>query len=123
MAIALLCLSSKIYCRPTFSCIISFFATSAFSVYLIHDNTLVREYLISKIHSFIGDFSFVLLTLSIMGCVVAIFLTCILMDKIRMLIFKLIKIDKLSERIEKLIRKLLNIAYIRFENRLNLTAE
>lgn len=123
MAIALLCLSSKIYCRPTFSCIILFFATSAFSVYLIHDNTLVREYLISKIHSFIGDFSFVLLTLSIIGCVVAIFLTCILMDKIRMLIFKLIKIDKLSERIEKFIRKLLNIVYIRLENALNLTAE
>lgn len=64
-----------------------------------------------------------LLTLSIIGCVVAIFLTCILMDKIRMLIFKLIKIDKLSERIEKFIRKLLNIVYIRLENALNLTAE
>lgn len=123
MSIGLLCLSSKIYCRPVFSPIISFFATSAFSVYLIHDNTFVRKYLISKIHGFIGDFSFVLLTLSIIGCVVAIFLTCILIDKIRILIFKLIKIDKLSERIEKFIRKLLNIVCIRLENALNLTAE
>ena len=123
MSIALLCLFSKISCCPTFSPIISFFATSAFSVYLIHDNTYVRKYLISKIHSFIGDFSFVLFTLSIIGCVVAIFLICILIDKIRILIFKLIKIDKLSERIEEFIRKLLNIVYIRLENALNLTAE
>lgn len=123
MSIALLCLSSKTYCRSRSSSIISFFATSAFSVYLIHDNTFVREYVISKIHGFIGDFSFVLLTLSIIGCVVVIFLTCILIDKIRILIFKLIKIDWLSERIEKLIRKLLNTVYIRFENALNLTAE
>ena len=107
MAIALLCLSSKIYCRPTFSCIISFFATSAFSVYLIHDNTLVREYLISKIHSFIGDFSFVLLTLSIIGCVVAIFLTCILIDKIRILLFRKIHIKTFVDKIDNLLNALL----------------
>ena len=123
MAIGMFCCLSKINCSSSFSSVISFFATSAFSVYLIHDNTFVRRYMISKIHSFISDLNFFLFTLSIIGFVVAIFLTCILVDKIRILFFKLIKIDKLSEQIEKLIKKSLNAVYIRFENILNSKAE
>lgn len=120
MAIGMFCWLSKINCSSHFSSVISFFATSAFSVYLIHDNFFVRKYIISKIHSYISDFNFLLFTLSIIGFVVVIFLICILIDKIRILFFKLIKIDKLSEQIEKLIRKSLNTVYIKLENILNL---
>ncbi len=123
MSVALLCLFSKIKCNPLFIPIISFFTSSVFSVYLIHDNAFVREYLISKIHSFIGDLNVILLVLFIIGVVVVIFLVCILIDKIRIMIFQLIKIDKLSERIEKLIKNFLNTVYIWFENRLNSKVE
>lgn len=119
MSIGLLCWLSKINCPPSFSPVISFFSSSAFSVYLIHDNTFVREYLISKIHSFIGNFNVVLLTLSIIGCILVIFITCILIDKIRITIFKLIKIDKLSEQIENLVKSLLDAVYTRLDNVLN----
>ncbi len=123
MAIALLCLLSKTNFNPAFSPVISFFATSAFSVYLIHENPLIRTSLMSKIHGLIGNFSFVPFTLSIIGCALAIFLVCILIDKIRILIFKLVRIDKLSALIEKLIKNSVNNLCARFENTLNLKAE
>lgn len=123
MSIGLLCCLSKTNCPPSLSPAISFFASSAFSVYLIHDNLFVRNYLISKIYSHIGDFGFVLFTLSIVGCVVAIFCACVLMDKIRIIFFKLIKMDRISAQIEKFIKKVIHALYARLENALNLTAE
>lgn len=115
MAVVVLSLFSKINCPPSFAPIISFFATSAFSVYLIHDNELVRQYLISEIHNYVGDFNIVLLILSIICCVCAIFITCILIDKIRIFIFKVIKLDKLAQLVEKLIKKILNATYKKLE--------
>lgn len=123
MAIGFLCSFSKINCKSSFSSVISFFASSAFSVYLIHDNAFVRKYVISRICSYICDFSFGLFTLSIIGCVVVIFVTCILIDKIRIMIFKLIRIHKLSEQIDKIMTKLINKVYIRLNNALSATSE
>ncbi len=123
MAVALLCLFSKIKCNPLFIPIISFFASSAFSVYLIHDNIYIRNYLISKIHTFVGDFNFVSLSLSIVCSVAVIFLACILIDKIRIIIFKAIRIDKLTEKIEKLIITIINAIYTRIEKIIQPTAE
>lgn len=111
MAIALLCLFSKINCKPSLGKIIAFFSASAFSVYLIHDNSIVRKHFISKLHTFIGNANFVLLSGHLVCCVCAIFLACIFIDKVRMLIFKAIKIDKLSEKLEKLINSIVNTIY------------
>ena len=123
MALGIFNWFSKIKCSPSLTPIISFFSSSAFSVYLIHDNIYVREYLISKIHNVIGGFNFVLLTLSIICIVGVIFFVCILIDKIRIVIFKVIQIDKLLEQIEKFIKTVFNAVYIRFEKTLNSTAE
>lgn len=79
---------------------ISFLAGSAFSVYLIHDNSYVRVYLISNIHKLAGSFGPVLLGVYILCCAAAIFLFCILADKVRLGIFRLLKIDALAQRIE-----------------------
>lgn len=123
MAIGLLCWSSSIKCPLSVMPVIAFFSSSAFSVYLIHDNPLVRNYLIAEISSLIGDFNFPLLTISIIGFVLVIFIACILIDKIRILFFKLIKIDKFSDITERVIIKLLNAVYKRFETFLNSIAE
>lgn len=123
MALGLLNWFSKINCPSSLSPIISFFASSAFSVYLIHDNNYVRNYLISKFHLYIGNFNFISLSLSIIGLVALIFISCILIDKIRIIIFKFIKIDKLAERIEQLIKTVLNDIYTRLKKHLNLTSE
>lgn len=111
-AIALLCLFSKINCSHSFAKPISFFASSAFSVYLIHDNNYIRNYLISKLYTFIENFNFISLTLFIIFSVLAIFVICILIDKIRIFIFKIVNVEKISTQIEKIIRKIINTAYL-----------
>ena len=115
MAIALFCVFSKIDCKPSLAPAISFFATSAFSVYLIHDNIYVRTHLISKIGGYIAGFNFVLLALAVIVIALSIFLVCILIDKARLLLFRLLKIDKLAEAIEKLIKSALNFVYKKIE--------
>ncbi len=113
MAIALLCLFSKISCSTSSAKTISFFASSAFSVYLIHDNSYIRNHLISKIHTFIGNFNFLSLTLFIIFSVLTIFITCIFIDKIRIFIFKLLNVEKISVQIEKISKKTINTIYLR----------
>lgn len=118
MAVALLCLFSKIKCNPSLAKIISFFASSTFSVYLIHDNNYIRNHLMSKIHTFIGSYDFIYLTLFIIFMVLAVFVACILIDKIRIVIFKILKIEKLSVGIEGLIRKAVNTVYLALEEKM-----
>jgi len=122
MAIGLLALFSNITCH-SFTKIISFVATSAFSVYLIHDNFFVRTYLIAKIHSVVDGFNFVLLALSIIGSVAVIFLSCILIDKIRICLFKIIRIDTLSKHIEDFVKTKINTLCKKIELKLQTTAE
>lgn len=106
MAVGLLNWFSGIKCPPSLAPTVSFFASSAFSVYLIHDNIFVRKHFISKISSLLGDLRPALLILSIIGTACAIFLACTLIDKIRICLFKAVKIDKLAEQAEKGIKRL-----------------
>ncbi len=115
MAVGLLGWFSKIKCKPSFAPIISFFATSAFSVYLIHDNLYVRKHLMCKLGNYATNLNPITLTLFVIGCVLAIFLACILIDKIRLLIFKLAKLDKLSGNAENFVKKETNAAHRKIE--------
>ena len=109
-------LFSEIKCPPSVESKISFFTKSVFSVYLIHDNIYVRRYLISEIHNLIDDLNFISMTLSIIGIVGAIFITCVLIDKIRLLLFKILKIDKLTEKIERVVKLIINWIYTKINN-------
>ena len=117
MAIGLLCLFSNIKIPPSCHKTISFVATSAFSVYLIHDNVLVRNHLITKVHTVVGGFNPVLLALSIIGIVLAIFVFCILIDKIRIWLFNILKINKFSVYIESVIKTKVDNTYKKIKNK------
>lgn len=121
MAIGLLGLFSNTTSISSHPKIISFFATSAFSVYLIHDNIFVRKYIIANIYTMVSGFNFLFLALSIIGIVMLIFSYCILIDKIRIYLFKIIKVDKLSKQIEDFIKTKINDIYIKFKLKLELT--
>ncbi|MBR2861813.1 MAG: acyltransferase [Clostridia bacterium] len=107
MAVAWLGAFSKLQRAEKAKKIISFFATSAFSVYLIHDNIFVRNFVISKIHLFTDKLSAPLLAASVVALVLGIFLVCTLIDKAKIGLFSLIKIDLLAEKIELLAKKLI----------------
>lgn len=111
MAVSLLVLFSKSSPSPRLCSVISFLASSAFSVYLIHDNEYVRVYLISRIYEFAGNLGILPLALYILGCACGIFTFCILGDKIRIGIFNLLKIHTLAERIESFCKTRFNSLY------------
>ena len=118
MSIGLLCLFAKIRCPSSLCSVISFVAPSAFSVYLIHDNVYIRMYLMSHMHKFADGFNAALIALFIVCSAAAIFLVCIIIDKIRTGLFALIRIDKLAAHIEDFLKANLNALYKKFQRKL-----
>lgn len=111
MSIGWLCLFSGITCKSSLHASIRFFSSSAFSVYLIHDNLHIRKHLISKISELAQGYGPVMLPLLIIGSVAIIFLSCILIDKLRVLLFRLLRVDSLSQKLEHFIKGMINRLY------------
>lgn len=114
MAVGLLCLFANLNCSKEKT--ISFFASSAFSVYLIHDHFLIRNHLMPHISSIIGGLNFVFFTLSIIGIGLGIFISCILIDKVRICLFRILKIDALCACIEAFVKRVINLVCEKVRN-------
>ncbi len=84
---------------------ISFLSSSAFSVYLIHDNLYVRSYVIKNSFLEFLKLDRPSMLVSVLASVFGIFFICIFIDKIRIGIFKLLKIETLSSLLSGLISK------------------
>ncbi len=111
MAIALFCIFAKLNIRTHLAPFINFFSTSAFSVYLMQDHSLVQKNLMPYLQKLTNGYGVAQLALFIVGVVLATFLIAVLIDKIRQLLFRLIKLDMLFEKADQLIQKLLNSWY------------
>lgn len=85
--------------------LIKFFAPLSFSVYLIHTNPFIFYYLIKNCTAEIAGFATPLMVLSILGIAIAIFLACTLIDSLRAMLFKAIKITPALAKAEDKIRK------------------
>ena len=101
MAVGLLCAFSRARGFAALAAPITFLSTSAFSVYLIHDHALVRSFVISHLHEFTAGFTAPRLLLFILAAVAAIFTCCILIDKVRICLFRFLGVHRLSAWIEK----------------------
>lgn len=84
--------------------IILFFASSISGVYMIHDNVFFRKLIFSNLFLFINNCSPLLILLIIPSCVIIICILCTLVDKVRALIFRLLHVERLSAKIEVLIK-------------------
>lgn len=113
MAIGWLCLFSKLPCRGAWATVIGFFSTSAFSVYLIHDNRHIRGQFMLDTFQFANEHSVPLLVLIVLGSAVAVVLGCTLIDKVRILLFRAVKIDALCQWSERIVKTALNKLYCR----------
>ena len=111
MAIAWLGAFSKIKCPKFTLPLISFLSTSAFSVYLIHDNIYIRNNVIANIHKLCASIKTPMLPFFIIGCVLTVFIVCTLIDKVKILLFNLVKADKIAEFFETVIKKVISNAY------------
>lgn len=81
--------------------LVSFLSPLAFSVYIIHYNKVVMIELFSNRFSFISQLPFYLMPVAVILVGLAIFVICILIDTIRKYFFKLIRINQLSNWLEK----------------------
>lgn len=107
-AVSLLNVFSKIEIDGIGKKIIAFLAPTAFGVYIIHTNPVIFDRLLFNRFDFIVQYNaFVVLAFAI-GASVAVFLACALVDKLRILLFKLLRIDKLSCWIEGVCTRIIN---------------
>lgn len=93
--------------------LIAFFAPLSFSVYLIHTNPLIWNNWFKGLFKPCADLSPIKLILAFIVCSCAIFFVCAFIDEIRLLIFKLFRVDKNLLFIEKNIRALLDKRYMK----------
>lgn len=80
---------------------IEFLASSAFSVYLFHEHLLIREMIMVNQYNWIAKLNAFLMLIALVANALLIFGIGIFIDKIRILIFRLLRIDKLSQNIER----------------------
>ncbi len=91
--------------KEGFGKIISFFSSSAFSVYLIHDNKAIREYAIKGRFAEISNNGSIEFLAKFLAIVFGIFIALILIDKIRIFLFRLCAIEKLAAKIGELFER------------------
>lgn len=95
MAVCYVILFSEIsITKDIYKRLIRNFAPAAFGVYLIHDHKFVRDMLISGRFAWIAKSPVWLLPLQVLGCAGGIFILCLFIEKVRIQLFGLLKIDQ-----------------------------
>ncbi len=112
VALALVSVFSKMQINPGFSKVIACFAPAALGVYLVHVQPLVWRFVASAF-VWIADFSAWLLPILVLGSAFCLFIVCLFIEKIRMLLFKCLKINQLADLIEKKLDCVVNAVFDR----------
>ena len=105
--IFLVLLFSKLKLSPAVSKATSFFAPATFGVYIIHLHPNITIFY-EKFFSPFLNYILPLMAVLIIAAAVGIFICCSLIDKIRIILFKILKIHLLSQKIEKLLINIIN---------------
>jgi len=84
--------------------LIAFFVPVSFGVYLIHVHPLIWSYVVKDFAVGFASFNPVLMVLAVIGSAVVIYIVCLLIDYIRLLLFRLLKIRPLLLKIENKIK-------------------
>lgn len=99
LSIALVLTFANLHINPKLNKIIHILNQSSFSVYLIHDNNLIRNYIIINSFIVLTSENPYLIPFFVIGIAIAIFIAGTLIDQIRILIFKILHINELSNKI------------------------
>lgn len=98
---------SKIRVSKGITKFITWLAPMTFGVYIIHTTTVVYRYILRDAFVFVADYSFLgTLGLSVLTAI-GIYLLCSLLDWIRIFLFKIFKVNKLTICVGRTIEKLL----------------
>lgn len=99
-AISLVILFKRIRMSRLTKKVVSFLTPMTFSVYLIHNNDLIQEYVFDNVSKEISLQPLLILILCIFGFAVVVYILCSMIDMLRIKIFKLLKIDYLIHKID-----------------------
>ncbi len=94
-AIALLLFFANMNLNKYVIKMVSFFAPLTFGVYLVHEEPLVREYVISGRFEVYGSFNPILMIFCVFGTAIVIWLVCSLIDYVRAYLFRICKIKEI----------------------------
>lgn len=109
-AIMLVILFAGLEIRSKFgSTIVKKLAPLSFSVYLIHTNLSIFDYVLKGKLAFMADYSTGYLLCAVLGAAAAIYLVCSLIDAVRSAIFKQIHISQLSKNIWEFVSVRVNV--------------
>lgn len=107
-AVSYVILFSKFSIRGLGKKLVGCFAPAAFGVYLIHTQSMIWNHLIQQRFAWIADISVWKMPFCVLGCAVGIFVVCIIIEKVRLWIFKWMKIDAM---VIKLVKRGFSIIY------------
>lgn len=108
VAVLLLLVFTNLKIKTCLKKFIIFVSSSAFGVYLIHVQPLVFEYIIRERYTYIGNLQAYLIPIVVVLNAIIIFIMGIFIDKIRMMLFELFKVNRLAEKIENIISNVIN---------------
>ncbi len=104
-SIFLLIVFSNIHPKKWLLKLIMYFSPATFGVYLIHDHPIVRKLFITdKFGGLVGE-NVIYMIAIILGTAIIIFGECLLIEKIRLKIFKCIKVDILTDKVGQYIKQ------------------
>ena len=98
---------SKFKFNDSIKNIITFFSTSAFSIYIINTNVFIWFNVMENLFAKYAKKSSIKILVYVLGFSVVFVIGSVLIDKIRILIFKIIKADKACEKMEKISNKVI----------------
>lgn len=99
-AIFLLVFFKNLHMKKGICKIIGFFAPLSFSVYIIHVHPLFWKYIMRGMFKPLAKLPLPIMTISIIGAAIGLYLACSLIDVIRYYLFKLLRLRKLVFFIE-----------------------
>lgn len=97
----LMCFSQLSFKSQAAKNIIKWLAASSFSVYLIHVQPVIFDYIFRGKFKFLHDYHFAVMALLVVLCAIAVYIVCVLIDNVRLLVFKLCRINKLMDFVGK----------------------
>jgi hypothetical protein len=106
IAFALVSVFSKVHLKGVCKKFVSCFAPAAFGVYLIHEEPSMRAHFITDAFTWIADLACWQLVIAVLVSAFCIFVCCLMVEKIRLILFRYFKIDKLIDKIATAIENL-----------------
>ena len=99
IAVCLVIIFSKLNINNAIKKFIKCFSPAAFGVYLIHEQYVIRANFVVNKFLWIAKLDWYIIPFAVLGCALGVFVVCIIIEKVRMYLFKVLKINKIAENL------------------------